>query len=103
MRSQMICALRYRDEHSKLCKIPSLWIVLWSRMVGLWPSVTFGGCRFVLQVRLWFKDQLRMLQRAKIMWDDDLVIQHMSDEMEFAVTYSIPDVYRVRAVFVASF
>ena len=34
-----------------------------------------------------------MLQRAKIMWDDDLVIQRMSDEMEFAVTYSIPDVY----------
>ena len=34
-----------------------------------------------------------MLQRAKIMWDDDLVIQRMSDKMEFAVTYSIPDVY----------
>ena len=36
-----------------------------------------------------------MLQRAKIMWDDDLVIQCMSDEMEFAVTYSIPDIYFV--------
>ena len=34
-----------------------------------------------------------MLQRAKIMWDDNLVIQHMSDEMEFAVTYSIPNIY----------
>ena len=34
-----------------------------------------------------------MLQQAKIMWDDDLVIQRMFDEMEFAVTYSIPDVY----------
>ena len=34
-----------------------------------------------------------MLQRAKIMWDDNLVIQRLSDEMEFAVTYSIPDVY----------
>ena len=62
-------------------------------MLGSWPSVTFGGCRFALQPRLWFKDQLRMLQRAKIMWDDDLVIQRMSDKMEFAVTYSIPDVY----------
>ena len=27
------------------------------------------------------------------MWDDDLVIQCMSDEMEFAATYSIPDIY----------
>ena len=92
-RSQMICALRYRDERSKLCKISPPWIGLWSRMVGSWPSVTFGGCRFALQARLWFKDQLRMLQRAKVMWDDDLVIQRMSDEMEFAVTYSIPDIY----------
>ena len=89
----MICALRYRDKRSKLCKISPPWIVLWSRMVGSWPSITFGGCRFVLQARLWFKDQLRMLQRAKIMWDDNLVIQRLSDKMEFAVTYSIPDVY----------
>ena len=34
-----------------------------------------------------------MLQRAKTLWDDNLVIQSLSDEMEFAVTYSIPDVY----------
>ena len=27
------------------------------------------------------------------MWDDNLVIQCLSDDMEFAVTYSIPDVY----------
>ena len=26
------------------------------------------------------------------MWDDNFVIQHLSDDMEFAVTYSIPDV-----------
>ena len=32
-----------------------------------------------------------MLQRARIMWNDNLVIQRLSDEMEFAVTYSIPD------------
>ena len=28
-----------------------------------------------------------------ISWDDNLVIQRLSDEMEFAVTYSIPEVY----------
>ena len=101
-RSQMVCALRYRDERSKLCKIPPPWIVLWSRMLGSWPSITFGGARFVLQARLWFKDQLRMLQQAKIMWDDDLVIQRMSDEMEFAVTYSIPDVYFIDELWISA-
>ena len=98
----MICALQYRDERSRLSKIPQPWIVLWSRMVGSWPSVTFGGCRFVLQARLWFKDQLRMLQRAKIMWDNDLVIQRLSDEMEFAATYSIPDVYFAEELWICS-
>ena len=34
-----------------------------------------------------------MLKRAKIMWDEDLIIHRMSDEIEFAVTYSIPDKY----------
>ena len=92
-RSQMICALRYRNERSRLCKISLQWIVLWSRMVGSWPSVTFGGCRFFLQAKLWLKDQLGMLQQAKIMWDDNLIIQRLSHEMEFAVTYSIPDMY----------
>ena len=72
-------------------KIPPLWIILWSRMVGSWPAITFGGCRFVLQARIWFKDQLRMLQRAWIMWNNNLVIQRPTNEMEFAVTYSIPD------------
>ena len=33
-----------------------------------------------------------MFQRARIMWNDILVIQRLFDEMEFAVTYSIPDV-----------
>ena len=101
-RYQMICAVRYRDERSKLCKISPLWIVLWSRMVVSWPSVTFGGCRFVLQARLWFKDQLRMLQRAKIMWDDNLVIQRLADEMEFAVTYSIPDVFFAEELWISA-
>ena len=42
-RAQMVCALRYRDERSKLCKIPPPWIVLWSRLVGSWPSITLPG------------------------------------------------------------
>ena len=87
----MICALRYRDKRSELSKIPALWIVLWSRMVGSKPSLTFGGCKFVLHARIWFKEQLRMLQRAQIMWKNNLVIQRLTDPMEFTVTYSIPD------------
>ena len=82
-RSQIICSLRYRDERYKLSKIPPQWIVLSSRMIGSWPFITFGGCRFVLQAWTWFMNQLRMLQR--------LVIQWLSDNMESDMTYKILD------------
>ena len=90
MRSQMTCALRYREECSKLSKVPPPCIVLWSR-IGSWPSITFGGCRFAFQVKIWFMDQLRMLQKAKIIWDNDIVIQWLSDDMEFDVKFKITD------------
>ena len=32
-----------------------------------------------------------MLKRARIMWKNNLVIQRLTDEMVFAVTYSIPE------------
>ena len=60
-------------------------------VVGSWPSITFGGCRVVLQARTWFKDQLRMLQRARIMWNNNLVSQRLTNKMEISVTYSIPE------------
>ena len=43
-----------------------------------------------------------MLQRAKIMWDDNLVIQRLADEMEFAVTYSIPDVFFAEELWISA-
>ena len=67
------------------------WKVLWSRMVGSWTSIMFGGCRFALQARTWLMNQLKMLQRAKIIWDNNLLIQQLSDDMEFEVTYKITD------------
>ena len=36
------------------------------------------------------------------MWDDNLVIQRLSDEMEFAVTYSIPDLYLAEELWIAA-
>ena len=80
-RSQMICALRYRDERSKLSKVPPPWIMLSSRMNGSWPSFMFCSCRFALQTRVCFMEQLRMLQRAKIIWDNNLVIQRLSNHV----------------------
>ena len=44
-------------------------------MLGSWPSITFGGCRFLLQCRQWFLVQVRVLARAKVRWTDGRVLE----------------------------
>ena len=74
-REEMIQALRFRDESGKLCAGSPPYIRLWTELLGFWPSLTKGGCRFLLQCRQWLPVQMRALSRAKIQWSDGQVIQ----------------------------
>ena len=74
-REEMIQALRFRDESGKLCAGSPPYIRLWTELLGFWPSLTKGGCRFLLQCRQWLPVQMRALSRAKIQWSDGRVIQ----------------------------
>ena len=45
----------------------------------------------IIEIRKWLeihpvKDQLKMLHGARIIWNNNLVIQRLIDEMEFSVT-----------------
>ena len=51
---EMIRSLRFRDAHEKLCPTPPVYIKVWTQLLGAWPSVTNGGCRFLIQCREWF-------------------------------------------------
>ena len=44
-------------------------------LLGSWPSITFGGCRYLLQCRQWFLVQVRVLARAKVRWTDGRVLE----------------------------
>ena len=74
-REDMIQSLRFRDENEKLCHVSPPYIRLWTELLGSWPSLTNGGCRFLLQCRQWLPVQMRALARAKIQWSDGRVIQ----------------------------
>ena len=67
-REEMIQFLRFRDERDKLCEISPPYIRLWTELLGSWPAITSGGCRFLLQCRQWLPVQMRALAKARIQW-----------------------------------
>ena len=67
-------ALRFRDSRNKLDKSPLPYIVIWTKLIGDWPSIVNGGCRFALQARQKFLDQVRILIKAKIFWNHDWIL-----------------------------
>ena len=74
-REEMIRSLRFRDARDKLCDTPPPYIRLWTEILGSWPALTNGGCRFLLQCRQWFPVQMRALARSKIQWSDERVLR----------------------------
>ena len=43
-------------------------------MIGEWPSIVNGGCRFALQERNKFIDQVRILAKSKILWNHGRIL-----------------------------
>lgn len=43
-------------------------MLLWSRILGKWPSPTSGGCRYLLEAREWFLFQITTLAEAGYTW-----------------------------------
>ena len=74
-REEMVQSLRFRDERDKLCEISPPYIRLWTELLGSWPAITNGGCRFLLQCRQWLPVQMRALAKARIQWSDGRVIK----------------------------
>ena len=64
-REELLYSLRFRDARDKLCPSPPKYIVLWTRLLGSWPSITHGGCQFLIQCREWFMVQVRTLARPE--------------------------------------
>jgi len=84
-RSEMICSLRFRDDRDKLYSEPPTYIKLWTEILGSWPSVTNGGCRFLIQCREWCMVQMRSLSRANVPWASGLVIRLPKEsDLEYA-------------------
>jgi len=74
-RIDLLKSLRHRDSRDKLASGPPPYIMIWTRLLGSWPSITQGGCRFLIQCREWFLVQIRILARARLQWMDGRVLR----------------------------
>ena len=53
---------------------PPLYILIWIKLLGGWPSIVNGGCRFALQARFKFIDQVRILAKTRILWNHGRIL-----------------------------
>ena len=79
-REEMILSLRYRDERDKLADFSPPMVRLWTSMLGNWPSPTCGGCRYLLQARDWFIQQMEVLAEARVRWSSGKVLKSPVEE-----------------------
>ena len=84
-REELFCSLRFRDARDKLCQESPKYVKLWTRLLGALPSLTHGGCRYLIQCRKWFLVQIRIMARANIQWTDSRVIRVPTEaDLEYA-------------------
>ena len=63
-REELLSALRFCNFRNKIDKSIPLYIVIWTRLIGGWPSIVNGGCRFALQSQRKFLDRVRILAKS---------------------------------------
>ena len=69
----------------KLCQVAPKYAKLWTRLLGAWPSIMHGSCRYLIQCREWLLVQIRVLARANIQWTDGRVIRVPTEaDLEYA-------------------
>ena len=89
-RKDLINSLRFRMvDGSILSDHPPNRIRIWSRLVGNWPTITSGGCRFMLQARIKFIKQMEMLRRINFVWRFNLILPEISQEFREYARFGI--------------
>jgi len=66
-RVELISAIRNRLSVDELAGAPPQSVTVWLELLGSWPSLTQGGCRYVLQARAWFLTQAAIIAREEFL------------------------------------
>ena len=78
-REEMILTLRYRySSESPLMDSSPSKVKIWCRLLGGWPSITNGGCRYLIQAREKFIEQAQILKKSKFKWKLNVTMKDVS-------------------------
>ena len=79
-RVEMMKCLRFRYAgSSELMEDCPPRVRLWIKMLGDWPAVTTGGCRYLLECRSWFVNQASILKRSGYSGLDGIELSESSE------------------------
>lgn len=89
-RSEMIKSLRFRySESSTLMEVSPARVKLWINLLGGWPSLTSGGCRFLPQAREHFLIQVSLLKKSGFKWTLDVKMREITEKFESYARFGI--------------
>ena len=90
-REDMILSLRYRySSESSLMEESPAKVKIWCRLIGNWPSLTNGGCRYLLQARDKFLEQARVLKKSRFKWRLKVTMRELSNGFKAYARFGIP-------------
>ena len=90
-RIEMMKCLRFRYAgSSELMEDCPPRVRLWIKLLGDWPAVTAGGCRYLLQCRSWFVTQASILKRAGYSGPDGVELEEPSEYLTKYARFGIP-------------
>ena len=88
-RSGAFYSLRFRRDDGKLSSCPPSRISIFTQIIGPWPSIVFGGPRYLHQVRKHFLLQCRVLCGAQVSQWQAIMPYEITLRMEASATYAL--------------
>ena len=84
-------SLRFRTKSGSLSDKTPDRVEIVVQLVGDWPTISFGGCRYLHQARYWFTRQYQLLSNLSEAEGMSLFNEQLSTGATRYLTFGIPD------------
>ena len=89
-------SLRFRTETGSLSNRSPDRVEMMVQLVGDWPTISFGGCRYLHQARYWFTRQYQLLSHLSEAEGMGLFNEQLSAGAVRYLTFGVPELDSVK-------
>ena len=90
-RTESMRSLRFRTETGSLSDKSPDRVEIVVKLVGDWPTISFGGCRYLHQARYWLTRQYRLLSSLSEVEGMSLFNEQLSTGASRYLTFGVPE------------